>query len=61
MENSAADLAELKMEGFIYSSINMNNFRLLLAVVCFCIRFSVFYTDPEVTALLIFALVMYNT
>jgi len=26
VENSAADLAELKMEGFIYSNINMNNF-----------------------------------
>lgn len=29
VENSVADLAELKMEGFIYSNINMNNFWLL--------------------------------
>lgn len=55
-EDSAAHLAALKMEGFIYSPKPQ-----LLSVVYFCIKFSAFYPDLEVMALLIFTLVTYST
>lgn len=61
VENSATHLVKLKMDGFIYSCTNMNNFWLLLSVVYFYIGLCVFYTDLKVTALLVFTLVMYNT